>query len=251
MDSPSDRLVKSIAPLDDGECCVHSTAIPIRLLYCLSHDVAREVQNVKNFKTIGLTIAATSLFAAPVLAHHPLGGRVPMNAFEGFMSGVAHPVIGLDHLAMVVAIGLFAGVRGQALILPLVFGGAALVGTSAHLFSLPLPGVELLVSASVLAFGLLMAFQKRLEVASMLAILGVAGLFHGYAYGEAIFGARSAALYSYLFGFTAIQLAISCGAAQVAKAMLDSAKLRSAGLLVAGIGTALLGTQLLKVAGLG
>jgi urease accessory protein len=213
--------------------------------------VVREVQNVKNFKAIALTIATTSLLATPVLAHHPLGGRVPMNAWEGLMSGVAHPVIGLDHLAMVIAIGLFAGVRGQALVLPMAFSLAALLGTSAHLSSLPLPGVELLVSASVLLFGLLMAFQKRLELASLLALLGLAGLFHGYAYGEAIFGARSVAMVSYLVGFTAIQLAISCGAAQVAKAMMDSAKLRSAGLLIAGVGTSLFASQLLKLAGLG
>ena len=40
----------------------------------------------------------------PALAHHALGGRIPSNFFEGFLSGLAHPVIGLDHLAFVVAI---------------------------------------------------------------------------------------------------------------------------------------------------
>ena len=51
---------------------------------------------------------ATWSLAAPAFAHHPLDGKIPSNLFEGFMSGLGHPVIGLDHLAFVIAVGLIA-----------------------------------------------------------------------------------------------------------------------------------------------
>jgi len=46
------------------------------------------------------------VFANPTSAHHTMGGGMPSNFFEGFMSGLAHPVIGVDHLAFIVALGL-------------------------------------------------------------------------------------------------------------------------------------------------
>ena len=58
-------------------------------------------------KTIGLSLA-TLLAATPALAHHPMGGEVPQTFWHGLLSGFGHPVIGIDHLAFVVAIGLAA-----------------------------------------------------------------------------------------------------------------------------------------------
>ena len=69
------------------------------------------------------------VFASPASAHHPMGGRVPSNFFEGFMSGLAHPVIGLDHLAFIVAVGLFAAVKPQGFLIPLFFVLSAMLGT--------------------------------------------------------------------------------------------------------------------------
>jgi urease accessory protein len=201
---------------------------------------------MKNLKTIAAVTLAVTLAATPVLAHHPLGGRGPANFFEGLMSGIAHPVIGLDHLVMVVAIGLFAGIKRQGWALPIAFCVAAMGGTGLHLLSIALPGAELWVTGSVLALGLLMLVQERLNLAAIFGLFGLAGLFHGYAYGEAIFGAEGTPLVAYLIGFTAIQMAIAMGAAQVAKTM-DLTKFRSAGFMVVGVGFALFVSQVLAV----
>ena len=60
-------------------------------------------------RAIAFGFAASILIPAfPVLAHHPNGGETPSNFIQGFLSGLGHPVIGIDHLVFVVAIGLLA-----------------------------------------------------------------------------------------------------------------------------------------------
>jgi len=201
----------------------------------------------------GLAIAigfSLLVFASPASAHHPMGGKIPSNFFEGFMSGLAHPVIGLDHLAFIVTVGLLAAVKTQGFWIPLSFVLSAMIGTGIHLSGVTLPVVELVVSGSILLFGILLALKNSPNVLVMIALSSVAGLFHGYAYGEAIFGAQTTALVSYLFGFTVIQLVISgvtfFAGQQVLKGDFaqSSPNLRSAGLVICGIGSAFLASQI-------
>lgn len=202
---------------------------------------------MKNLKITTATIAAVTLAATPAMAHHAMGGEMPTTLAQGLLSGVAHPVIGVDHLVMIVAIGLFAGIKRQGLALPIAFCLAAMAGTGLHLLSLSLPGAELWVTGSVLLLGLLMLVQERLNLAAIFGLIGLAGLFHGYAYGESIFGVEGTPLVAYLVGFTAIQMAIGVGVAQIAKTM-DLAKFRSAGFMVVGVGFALFVSQLIAIA---
>lgn len=197
-----------------------------------------------------LAISASFTFllgATPVFAHHPMGGKTPSNLFEGFMSGMAHPVIGLDHLAFVVAIGLLAASRSQGFLIPISFVMAAMIGTGLHLLSIDLPVVELIVSGSILIFGILIV-SKDIGSTLMISVLaGLAGLFHGFAYGEAIFGAEMTPLVSYLAGFTMIQLLISVSAFAIAKKFLDSSNLKSAGFVISGIGLAFMSSQVVNL----
>jgi urease accessory protein len=196
---------------------------------------------MKNLKITTAAIVAVTLAATPALAHHPMGGRVPANLFEGLMSGIAHPVISVDHLVMVVAIGLLAAMKRQGWWMPIAFVLTAMLGTGLHLRSVPLPGTELWVALSVLVLGGLMLWQKRLNLATIVAFGGLAGLAHGYAYGEAIVGAETTPLVAYLMGFTAVQLAIALGAMQVAKVTLVGRLdwFRAAALVTIGAGVAL------------
>jgi urease accessory protein len=203
---------------------------------------------------ICLSLLALSFLgnASPALAHHPLGGRTPstFSFFEGFMSGLAHPVIGLDHLAFIVVIGLFAALKPQGIFIPLAFVLSAMLGAGIHLLGATLPVVELIVSASILLFGILLAIKNTPNLLVMIALSSVAGLFHGYAYGEAIFGAQTTALVAYLTGFTTIQLVISSASFFVGQKVLKgdfgqvSPNLRSAGLVICGIGAAFLASNI-------
>lgn len=153
---------------------------------------------------------------APALAHHPFGGRAPANVFEGFLSGLGHPVIGLDHLAAVVAIGLLATGRRRGALIPVAFLITAMLGTSLHLHQVNLPGAELAIALSVVILGGLLAFEQRLSSVVLSLLLAIAGLFHGYAYGEAVIGAQMTPIVAYLAGFTLIQYTIAMAASAIA-----------------------------------
>lgn len=184
------------------------------------------------------------LTASPANAHHAMGGKMPANFFDGFLSGLAHPVIGLDHLAFVIAVGLLATRLQQGIWLPIAFLSTALVGSGLHLMQVNLPIVEFCVSGSVLIFGGLLAMKRSLSFAVILGLGAIAGLFHGYAYAESIFGAETTPLFAYLLGFTTIQLVISLSAWSIGKRLhfgdANGLPLRFAGFTIIGVGATFL-----------
>jgi len=189
------------------------------------------------------------LLANPAYAHHAMDGKTPTNFVQGFLSGLAHPVIGIDHLAFVVAVGLLAVTKQRGLWIPIAFVMAALAGTVLHLNSINLPASEFLIAASVLVFGILLALPQSPNLAVMIGLGAIAGVFHGYAYGEAIVGAEVNPLLAYLAGFTAIQLGIALLAAkvgQMAVQMVDHTpqSLRYAGFTICGLGAAFMVSRL-------
>lgn len=203
---------------------------------------------------VSLLVLMTS--TTPALAHHAMGGSMPTNFFEGFLSGMAHPLIGLDHFAFIIAIGLLAATRTQGFLILVAFVLTAMLGTALHLGSLNIPGSELFVSGSILIFGMLLAMKDRLHTAVISALAGVAGLFHGFAYGEAIFGAETTPLVAYLTGFTVVQLGVSLAAMWVGQTIARGSdrqslsmleKLRAAGLVILGIGLALFVPQVIEI----
>lgn len=183
-----------------------------------------------------LLALATLLFAMPAYAHHAMDGQLPNSFAAGFLSGLGHPIIGLDHLVFLLAAGLLAAQYGQGrgqdqnqgqgrqfLILPLAFIVASLAGTLLHVAEIDLPGGEIAVALSVLALGLVLLLRATLPVAGFAALLALAGLFHGYAFGESIVGAETTPLLSYLAGLAIIQYGLTAGLA-LAWRRLDPAR---------------------------
>ncbi|MCM1982308.1 HupE/UreJ family protein [Lyngbya confervoides] len=195
----------------------------------------------------GLGLGLLSLgIGAPAWAHHPLGGRLPSTFLEGFLSGLGHPVLGLDHLAFVLALGVIAAQLQRAIWIPVGFAIATLMGVGGHLLTLDVPGAESIVAGTLIVLGLLFILSDRLQTPGLLAIGSLAGLFHGYAYGEAIIGSEMSPLLAYLLGLTVIQIGMalfSFGIAKVVTAYAQSHRLkllRGAGLLVGTLGIILL-----------
>lgn len=161
---------------------------------------------------VRLFLAALVVLAAgPALAHHPMGGQVPETLMHGLLSGLGHPIIGLDHLVFIVAAGLLSAPRARGLILPLAFVGGSFAGSLLHLAGVGLPGGELLIAGSVILLGLLLVSARRIDDGLFAAILVLAGLFHGHAFAESIFGAEPTPLVAYLAGLAAVQYAIATG----------------------------------------
>lgn len=180
------------------------------------------------------------LAAGPAVAHHMEDGDTPVSWQAGLLSGLAHPVIGLDHLAFLVAVGLATAVAGGAALLPAVFVLAAAAGVGLTLAGLALPMPEALVAASVLVAGLLLARERAAGTGLWAGLLGAAGLAHGQAYGAAVVGAEATPILAYLVGLTLVQ-----GALAVAVAWL-AAGWRTRG---GAIGPRLAGATLSRLAG--
>lgn len=133
-----------------------------------------------------LILAAT----APAFAHiHPA-------EHGSFMTGFSHPLFGLDHVVVMVAVGLWAAtIGGRALwIVPASFVGTMALGYVLAITGAQLPFVEPVILASVVALGLLIAAAVRLPVGLGAMMVGAFALFHGFAHGEEI-GAAGAVTY--------------------------------------------------------
>lgn len=128
--------------------------------------------------TVFLTIVL-SFLAFPALAHSGDGYG------GGFIAGFTHPILGWDHVAAMVAVGLWGAFLGAPAIwiLPVVFPLVMAVGAAAGIAGLPVPAVEtgIALSAVVLGLMILLAVQPPLWIASV--IVGAFAIFHGYAHG--------------------------------------------------------------------
>ncbi|NKC34296.1 HupE/UreJ family protein [Falsiroseomonas selenitidurans] len=186
-----------------------------------------------------LALPALLLAPIPALAHHPMGGAVPSTFWHGIASGVAHPVIGADHLAFLLAVGLLAGLAGWGLARPLAFVAASLAGVAAGWLGFWLPGVEVLVAATVVLAGLLLALRAALPAAAWSVLLALAGLAHGQAYAEAMIGAEATPVLAYLLGLALVQgglVAALAWAVHRAPALVGGMAPRLAGMAVAAVG---------------
>lgn len=203
------------------------------------------------FTTIAvvLTLLGTLLSVTPAIAHHATGGKVSTNFIAGLLSGIAHPIIGADHLSFIIAVGLLAASLRLGFWIPVAFVLSALAGTGAHLQSVNIPAPEFFIAASVLIFGGILAMKHYPNLVVMLILAAIAGLFHGYAYGEAIVGATIVPVLGYLLGFTIIQLVIAMLVYQMGRTILKQASeqpvqsFRFAGFTLLGIGIAFVTSQ--------
>jgi urease accessory protein len=142
-------------------------------------------------------------------AHHFMGNELPRTFMEGFLSGLGHPVIGLDHAAFIVAAGFLLALvpRGVLGIVALVAG--SLLGAALHLSGLSVPGAQIGIAASVILVGAMVMVQRPIPLGWLAGGLALAGVLHGYAYAESIFGAEPTPLAAYLAGFSLIQLGLA------------------------------------------
>lgn len=192
-----------------------------------------------------LATAAATLIAAPAMAHHPLNG-MPMETFaQGVLSGVGHPVLGFDHLFFVALVGMAALFTGRALMAPLAYVAAMLIGCVAAMSGAGLPLAEMAIVGSLLVLGYLVASGRALTMTSAALIFGGFGLFHGTAFAGSILGqeggASLAVMLGYLIGLGVVQFAIAVAAGQALRKLGDAAEAgamapRLAGATVAGVG---------------
>ncbi len=162
-----------------------------------------------NICTCAVIVALLLLIPHQARAHHFMDGTLPQTLVQGFLSGLGHPLIGLDHAAFIIAAGFFIAIVTGGLwgIAALIIG--SLIGASMHLMGIGLPGGEVGVALSVILIGGLLMARRQITLSWLVSGLALTGFLHGHAYAESIFGAEATPLVAYLIGFSLIQLGIA------------------------------------------
>jgi urease accessory protein len=116
----------------------------------------------------------------------------------GFLSGLSHPVSGLDHVVAMIAVGLWGAQLGMPAlwVLPVVFPLLMAMGGMLGLMGIPLPGVEIGIALSAVALGALVLGRVRLPLAVAMAVVACFAVFHGHAHGTELQAGQNAMLYS-------------------------------------------------------
>ncbi len=199
--------------------------------------------------SLGLALLTFALTTGPAMAHHVMGGRLPASFSDGLLSGLGHPIIGLDHFAAVVAVGCLAAAHRAAAALVIGFVLAMMAGVAMHVQGAAVPAAEILVALSVIFLGAMLLRRRQTSAGAALTLFAFVGLVHGYALGESIYGAEPTPLYAYLAGLAVIQSAVALAAMSIAQVIAkkptDLSPLRLVGAGIAGIGLALLMQQVI------
>jgi urease accessory protein len=127
------------------------------------------------------TMAVLWLAGAATAAHaHPALGPA-----DSFIVHYAHPLSGLDHMAVMAAVGACAALKGgRALwIWPAAFIGMVIVGALLGMAQAPLPFVEPAILVSLVVMGLVVATAANLPFWIGAALIGACALVHGHAHG--------------------------------------------------------------------
>jgi urease accessory protein len=139
-----------------------------------------------------LLLFVTAFWAQCAQAHINKGEAI------GFLSGMRHPISGLDHVLAMIAVGLWGAQLGAPAIwvLPVAFPMVMALGGMMGLLGIPLPGIEYGIAASMILLGaaVLFEFKPPLWVAALL--VAFFAIFHGHAHGTELPPGQNGLLYS-------------------------------------------------------
>src|SRR5258706_3532819 len=116
----------------------------------------------KWIQAAGLFLASIALLIDPALAHHVMGGQVPVTFRDGLLSGLAHPIIGIDHFAAVVAVACLASGHRAGSLFVFSFVGAMGAGGAIH-FRGPTPAAAgIILALSLIVLGAVLPWHRML-----------------------------------------------------------------------------------------
>jgi urease accessory protein len=142
--------------------------------------------------------ALTVLFLpATVFAHQETG------SITGIVSGLSHPVSGMDHVLAMISVGLWGAQLGAPAVwvLPVAFPMVMAFGGMLGLMGIMLPGIEIGIAVSAIVLGAMIVTESRPPLWIAAALVGFFAIFHGHAHGTELPAGSSGLLYS--IGFVA------------------------------------------------
>ena len=178
------------------------------------------------------------LAAAAALIFFATGGAAEAHTFgahgAGLLSGLAHPISGLDHVLAMLAVGLWAGQTGgrAAWLLPAAFLAMMTIGGGLGMARVTLPMAQVGILVSVVVLGGAVAFALRGSILAGMAVVGLFAVFHGQAHGAEMPQAASPVLYGLGFVFATSLLhafGVGLGAALTRKGGVSAKLVRVGG----------------------
>ncbi len=150
--------------------------------------------------SVGLMFTATAAFA------HPGHG---LHIHSDFLGGLIHPLMGLDHLLAMIAIGFWSVRQNSSMknFTPLFVVAGMVIGSVIAVNGISLGGVETGIAMSVLLAGVLIATMAKLPTAVGGTLVALFTVTHGYAHGAEM--AAGSSLMSYMAGFIIATVALT------------------------------------------
>jgi urease accessory protein len=148
---------------------------------------------------LGPTFLQWSALVVTILAlAHPAQAHVDKNEAMGFLSGLHHPISGLDHVLAMIAVGLWGAQLGSPAvwILPVTFPMVMAFGGMLGLLGVPLPGIEVGIAASAIMLGIVVMWELKPHLAIAAVLIAFFAIFHGYAHGTELPPGENGLLYS-------------------------------------------------------
>jgi urease accessory protein len=165
-------------------------------------------------------VRAAAIYAAAATlahAHHVMDYAQPATVLEGLLSGLGHPVIGVDHLLFILGAGMLASRIERGHLLPLLFVAASVAVAGVRYLGVSVELSELWIAGSLIVLGGILLATRALSGGAIAVLFLVAGALHGYALAEAIVGAERTPLAAYLAGLAVVQSAIALAAWWIAR----------------------------------
>ena len=124
-------------------------------------------------------------------------------SITGIVSGLKHPVSGMDHVLAMISVGLWGAQLGAPAVwmLPVAFPMVMAFGGMLGLMGIALPGIEIGIAVSALVLGAMILTESRPPLWFAAALVGFFAIFHGHAHGTELPVGSSGLLYS--IGFVA------------------------------------------------
>lgn len=141
------------------------------------------------FKILIAVLAVVSFFTPSVALAHEASG-----VGGGLISGFLHPILGPDHVAAMVAVGLLGAMLGAPAIylLPIIFPLVMAFGGALGVAGVPLPAVEVGIALSAVVLGLMVAAGQKIPLIAAAVVVAVFAIFHGHAHGTELPAAADA-----------------------------------------------------------
>ena len=137
------------------------------------------------------------------------------STWEGFIWGIADPVISLDRFAGIVALGLFSARFTRGNWLNITFVIAAICGQLINLSPVILPASGIAIAICTIALGVMLVTPIPIHWLAIALLSATAGIFQGYSDATSIIGAETLTMIIFVISVAFTQTVIIMSARKI------------------------------------